>query len=141
MTSPTPSTRRPAIARLLAAITALYACVLAFATHYPKPDDLLGPNAPSDKTLHFLAYATLASLAGSALLASGRPWRSWAARLGVGLAGFGIADEVTQPWFRRHADPIDWVYDCIGIGIGIGLVAVACLGAWMARDRAGKDAT
>jgi VanZ family protein len=44
------------------------------------------------------------------------------APLAIALASFGAIDEITQPFFRRHADPLDWVYDCIGIGIGIAAV-------------------
>ena len=105
--------------RLLAAALAAYMGLLVFATHYPRPEELLGPNPPSDKTLHFVAYAVLAVLAAATWLTA----RRTASR---GIATLAIAvDEVTQPFFRRHADPLDWVYDCIGIAIGITLVAVA----------------
>ena len=108
--------------RLLAAATVAYMGALVFATHYPRPEELLGPNAPSDKTLHFVAYAVFAALAGATWLTLRRTAHRSIATLAVTLAAFGVADEITQPFFRRHADPLDWVYDCIGIAIGIATV-------------------
>lgn len=112
------------LARMLAAATAIYTLVLVFATHYPKPDELLGPNAPSDKMLHFLAYSALAILAGATVAMAGR----WSVRgglsLAVGLAVFGAVDEITQPFFSRDAEPLDWAYDCIGVAGGLLVVAV-----------------
>jgi VanZ family protein len=114
--------------RLLAAATGVYACVLVFMTHYPKPEELLGRNPPSDKTLHFLAYGVLAGLAAATLATTARGLPRGIARLAAGLAVFGAIDEVTQPLFSRAADPLDWVYDCIGITAGLAIVA-ACTAA------------
>ena len=113
------------MARLLAVATVAYTGVLVFATHYPRPEELLGPNAPTDKTLHFVAYAVLAGLACATWLTARRTASRGLATLAIALAAFGAVDEVTQPFFRRHADPLDWVYDCGGIAIGLALVAVA----------------
>lgn len=114
------------IPRLLAAALAAYTGLLVFATHYPRPEELLGPNPPSDKTLHFVAYAVLAALACATWLTARRTAGRGLATLAIALAGFGFLDEVTQPLFRRHADPLDWVYDCVGIALGIAaVVAVA----------------
>lgn len=112
-------------ARPLAVLTAGYVLVLLFATHYPRPEELLGPKPPSDKTLHFLAYATLGILAAATLAAAGRwAWRG-VASLAVGLAIFAGLDELTQPAFGRSAELLDWGYDLIGLAVGIGLVALA----------------
>ena len=35
---------------------------------------------------------------------------------------FAAIDEVTQPWFGRFAEPLDWVYDLIGLAAGIAAV-------------------
>ncbi|MGI9177030.1 MAG: VanZ family protein [Pirellulales bacterium] len=113
------------LARMLATATAIYTFVLVFATHYPKPEELLGPNAPSDKMLHFMAYAALAILAGATLAMASRWSMRTALVLALGLAAFGAVDEITQPFFSRDAEPLDWVYDCIGV-VG-GLLAVAVL--------------
>jgi VanZ family protein len=42
----------------------------------------------------------------------------------LALAAFAVLDEATQPVFGRHADPLDWVYDCIGLTAGLVLVAI-----------------
>jgi VanZ family protein len=112
--------------RLAATATVAYTVVLVFATHYPKPRELLGANAPSDKTLHVLAYAVLAALVGLTLAAAGR-WTGGAiTRAAIGMAIFGGLDELTQPlpWFRRAADPLDWVFDLGGIALGLAAVAL-----------------
>lgn len=126
---------RDRLARLLAAATVAYAVVLVLATHYPRPQDFLGPNPPSDKTLHFLAYATLASLAGGTLVVARRWSGRWMARLAAWCAAFAVVDEATQPFFSRAADPLDWVYDCLGIAMGLATIAVATAIVRRARDR------
>lgn len=125
MPAATDSARRHAYAWPLAALTAAYGIVLVFATHYPKPEDLLGPNPPSDKTLHFVAYGLLGAMVSASLAAAGR-WsvRTAAATL-VGLAAFAAIDEATQPLFGRHADVLDWVYDLVGLAAGLAVAAVA----------------
>ncbi|NCX97690.1 MAG: VanZ family protein [Planctomycetia bacterium] len=119
--------------RPLAGLTAAYTGVLVFATHYPRPEQLLGTNLPADKTLHFLAYGALGLLAAALVAVSGR----WSARrvaaLAAGLAAFAAIDEVTQPWFGRSADPLDWVYDLIGLAAGIA--AIAALNALLRSSR------
>jgi VanZ family protein len=120
--------------RLLAVATVAYTGLLVCATHHPRPEDLLGPSPPSDKTLHFIAYAVLAGLTSATWLTARRRARLGIAPLAIALAAFGAVDEVTQPFFRRHADPLDWVYDCIGIAIGIAaVVAVVAVVAWARR--------
>jgi VanZ family protein len=110
-------------ARLLAAATAAYSVVLVAATHYPKPEEFLGPNAPSDKLLHFMAYGVLGLLAAATLLAYGRWNPRSSLKLLVALALAAIVDEATQPLCSRAADPLDWVFDVIGLAIGIALIA------------------
>lgn len=107
---------------VLAAATAAYTALLVAATHYPKPERLLGRNPPSDKLLHFMAYGVLGALAAAALRSRGRWSGRTIAALAGGLAVFAAIDEVTQPFFARAADPLDWVFDCIGIAGGILLV-------------------
>ena len=125
------------IARALAAATALYTGVLVFATHYPKPEEFLGSNAPSDKMLHVIAYGLLSFLAAAALAAKG----GWTARrvaaLAAGLAAFGVIDEITQPLFSRSAEPLDWVCDCVGIAAGLLIVAATVAGLRASRSARG----
>jgi len=123
MPAAAPDSWRP-FARPLAVLTAGYVLVLLFATHYPRPEELLGPKLPSDKTLHFLAYATLGLLAAATLAAAGRWSRGSVASLAVGLAIFAGLDELTQPAFGRTAEFLDWIWDLIGLVIGSALVAV-----------------
>jgi VanZ family protein len=108
--------------RPLAGLTAAYTGLLVFATHYPNPEQFLGPNPPSDKTLHFLAYGALGLLAAALLAVSGRWSPRRVAVLAVGLAIFAAIDEATQPLFGRSAEPLDWVYDLIGLAAGIGVI-------------------
>ena len=124
--------RRPGAgwpARLLAAATVGYTAVLLWATHHPQPQRLLGQNPPSDKLLHVWAYAVLGGLVAATLAEAGRLSLRGAAMAAAALAAFGAGDELTQPlpWFRRTADPVDWVFDLVGIATG--LAAGAALAA------------
>ena len=63
--------------RPLALATACYVFVLLAATHYPRPQEILerfGGNAPTDKTMHVVAYGVLGLLAAATLAAWGH-WR------------------------------------------------------------------
>ena len=108
--------------RFVVAATAAYAAVLVFATHYPKPEELVGGRLPSDKLMHFVAYGLLGFLAALVLRARGRLVGQFAPLLGAGLAAWCVIDEATQPFFGRHADPLDWLYDVVGLAVGIGAV-------------------
>jgi len=136
---PTPHAASPRLrgrlARGLAALTAAYTMVLVWATHYPKPEQFLGANPPSDKTLHLLAYGALALLAAGTIALAGRWTAARGAGLGAALAAFAVVDELTQPLFARDAEPLDWVFDCLGIGIGIAAVAMAVAGVRILRGR------
>jgi VanZ family protein len=122
-------------ARVFATATIVYACILVFMTHYPKPGEFerfLG--ATPDKTLHFLAYGVLAMLSAGTLATAGRWVPPAVGRLAAALAALGVVDEATQPLFSRAADPLDWVYDCVGIAAGLAVVA-ACMFAVAAARR------
>jgi VanZ family protein len=135
-TPPAPSTRiRGRLARLLAALTAAYTLVLVLATHYPRPEEFLGKNPPSDKALHFMAYGALAVLAAGTLAVARRWTTARAAGLGAFLATFAAIDEVTQPLFSRAAEPLDWVSDCTGIGLGLAGVALVVAVVRLVRGR------
>jgi len=111
--------------RLLALATGLYAAVLTFATHYPKPDELIGRKLPSDKLLHFVAYGVFGLLAAALIRSRGTLDLRSATILGAGLAAWAVIDEITQPLFARAAEPLDWVCDCLGLAAGIGIVLVS----------------
>ncbi len=110
----------------LLAVTLGYAVFLVWATHYPRPGDLLGPSPPPDKLLHFIAYGLLGFLVAATVATTGRWSRRGIVLLAVGLAIAAGADEATQPLFDRAADVLDWVYDIIGLFVGLTIVAVAC---------------
>ena len=113
--------------RVLDLLAAVYACVLVSATHHPKPAEIVGPNAPGDKTLHLIAYTLLGGAVAAAVASRGGwNWRS-AATVFVALALFAAADEITQPLFGRFADILDWAYDELGLVAGIGAVTAAAL--------------
>jgi VanZ family protein len=127
----------PRLLRPLAALTGAYTGLLVFATHYPKPEQLLGTNLPSDKTLHFLAYGALGLLAAALVAVSGRWSAQRVAALAAGLVAFAAIDEVTQPWFGRFAEPLDWVYDLIGLAAGIGVIVALNATIRSSRTRPG----
>ena len=124
--------------RLIALATAAYAGVLVFATHYPKPEELVGGRLPSDKLLHFVAYGLLGLLAALMLRARGRLAGQTAPLLAAGLAAWAVIDEATQPLFGRAADPLDWVYDVIGIALGIAIVVALNAMITSSRARPGR---
>lgn len=120
----------------LAFLAVAYAVTLVLATHYPKPDQLLGRYGHADKILHFVAYFLLAMLVAAAVWGAGRwSWRA-AVAVAITLAAFGAVDEITQPYFSRTADVLDWAADCAGIAVGILLVATASW-AWGRGSRRG----
>jgi len=109
-------------------LAAAYTCILLYATHHPRPAELVGPNAPGDKSLHLIAYTLLGGLVAAAFASRGGWGWHAAAALFVPLALFAAADEITQPLFGRFADGVDWAFDELGLVAGIGLVTVA---AWL----------
>ena len=127
-------------AGILAVITAGYTGVLVWATHHPKPQSIVGSNPPSDKLLHVWAYAVLGLLVALSLAAAGRLSRRAVLTAAAGLAVFAALDEATQPlpWFRRTADPVDWLFDVAGLGLGM-IVVMAGAGGFRGRHAAGPN--
>ena len=94
----------------------IYWLVLATATHYPRVRLPRVENA--DKIAHFLAYAALAFLVAWAFPSGWKPMRNlYMAFLFV--ASYGAIDELTQPYFNRHADWYDWLADLAGAFFGV----------------------
>ena len=124
---PPPDALPGPVQRGLDLLAAAYTCLLVYATHHPRPGELIGPKAPGDKTLHVVAYTLLGGVVAAAVASRGRwTWRSAAALL-VALALFAAVDEITQPLFGRFADILDWAFDELGLVVGIGAVTVATL--------------
>jgi VanZ family protein len=120
----------------LAVVAVAYAVTLVLATHYPKPEQLLGRYGHADKLLHFVAYFLLAVFVAAAVWGAGRWSRRAALIVAIALAAFGAVDEMTQPLFGRTADMLDWAADCAGIAVGILLVAITS-SAWGRGSRRG----
>lgn len=117
-------------------LAAAYAITLVLATHYPKPEQLLGRYGHADKLLHVVAYFLLAVFVATAVWGAGRWSRRAAVVVAIALAGFGAIDEITQPLFGRTADVLDWAADCAGISAGILLVAITS-SVWARGSRQG----
>ena len=121
---PHPDSPRPGLRRMVEATTLLYAVALEVATHWPYDPAgylrimLRTQRPPSDKTLHFIAYAILAALLWAcARLRAAAPLRATAWVIAV-IAVWAAVDEATQPFFYRAAEPLDWVYDMVGAALG-----------------------
>ncbi len=92
------------------ALLAFYWILCATATHIPMPPGT-DPFQLADKVVHFLMYGLLALIFGLRF----RP--SFVAALI--LASYAVADELTQPFFGRSAEWLDWLADCAGIAVGL----------------------
>lgn len=118
---------------LLATATFFYWVALTILMHMPLPPALHDPKPtlPTDKTVHLVLYAGLAT----ALLltleqrARVRPTTRPATRFGRATAIFafcavhGYLEELTQPLTGRTYDLADFAADCIGASIALA----ACL--------------
>jgi VanZ family protein len=125
--------------RLALRCLVVYWLLLILGTHWPQ--DLLagaGQLMPSDKRLHFMAYAGLAGLLAVVLMLRNdrserpakriRPVLFWSlVALAVAVA-FGLVDEATQPWTGRDFEWADWWADICGATAG---AAVAVLAIWL----------
>jgi VanZ family protein len=85
------------------------------ATHVRLRLPPTGQIPSSDKTLHFVGYLGLGLIVLLTLHARsvrGRRRNRWM----VGwLLTYAVLDEMTQPWFGRHAAFADWVADLLGV--------------------------
>jgi len=81
----------------------------------------------SDKTLHLVGFAGLASAFGMTLLAFGVPRRRRLILLFTVMLAYGAVDELTQPLAGRTADIEDWLFDAAGTFIAAGLVEAIAL--------------
>lgn len=116
---------------LILAVTAVYWLLIFGGTH------AAGSALPSvgnlDKLAHGGAFAGLAFLLCGSMACFWRPGPAlYAANIAV-VAGYGIADELTQMLVKdRSADPLDWLADVMGAIAGTFLFALAArlLGRW-----------
>jgi len=113
--------------RILELVTLGYACILEVATHWPYDPAaylrlmLRTGRPPSDKSLHFVAYAILAALVWACTRLRGLAAPRATLAVIAMVAIWAAVDEVTQPFFYRAAEPLDWVYDMAGAAIGCAI--------------------
>jgi hypothetical protein len=81
-------------------------------THLPLKGVALGS---ADKGLHAIGYAGLATAFWAALAGFGLTRRQRVGLILPVLLLYGVADELTQPWFGREAELLDWVADATGV--------------------------
>ncbi len=122
-----------------ASVTAVYTLALVLGTHLPDDHNTVTTAirlSDNDRAAHFLAYFGLAVLAFGLCRVAAKPHRvaPWL----IGLAAFGAVDELTQPWFGRTAEWLDWTAD-LG-GLTTGLLAVGCWDRFV-RSRSSKGAS
>jgi VanZ family protein len=123
--------------RLGMTVLAVYWLLLVLGTHLPRLPraDLLSSDI--DKVCHFLAYSGLAFLCALAWFiarSASRPLNIWHfVIIVVGLATYGVIDEVTQPWVGRSCELGDWVADLSGAAFGVVCFSAArSLSRWFA---------
>ena len=119
----TMSTRIQSMRMGLGILVAGYWLALFVATHVPHvPAAFAMPGA--DKWEHLGAYATLAFLlAGRQCVCHRVDWKSLC-RIALGVALYGVFDELTQIPVGRHADVADWLADVFGCLFGLALFAI-----------------
>jgi VanZ family protein len=117
-----------AVAAVLAGGAWLTALVL---THKPP-----GPGsgvAVNDKLAHFLMYGALTAVLWRAWRIFGRSRRRRITTLAPLMLIYGAVDELTQPWFGRSAEWLDWLADAAGVAAALALCELAL--AWRRRRR------
>ena len=88
----------------------------------------------SDKTLHLVGFAGLATVFGVTMLAYGVPRRRRLLWLFAVMLLYAAFDELTQPLTGRTADFHDWLFDAAGTTIAAGLTESL---AWVVKPSAG----
>jgi VanZ family protein len=104
-------------------VAAIYWVTLFILTHLP-PDKIPKTNV-SDKTEHLVSYGLLAA----ALHLSCWPKRWSILKTALLILAtcmlYGAFDEITQPYFGRTCDIVDWLADSSGASISILLMSLA----------------
>jgi VanZ family protein len=111
----------------------LYWLAMFVGTHWPKlPLPQVDSPLRIDKILHFSGYLGLAVLLFGSIYLNRRPASLLRAAVVVALiiAGYGVLDELTQPYFGRFASWTDWFADLAGCAVGL-----ACVVYWVRGTR------
>lgn len=114
-----------------------YWLTAAVLTHLPPRLTVPNPFPSADRVLHFATYFGLAIAVAWGFAEKSSYFQRLFNRgelkkvclvLAAALAVWGALDELTQPFVRRYADPIDWLADVAGIVAGL-----ACWGLLRGR--------
>ena len=96
-----------------------YWFVLFTATHWPRPPELAAV-VGSDKMAHLAGYAVLTFLLAQVLAPRHQRLTPAAyAAIAAAIAGYGIVDELLQPFVGRYAEWGDWAADVAGAAVGL----------------------
>jgi VanZ family protein len=113
--------RRTAVFWLAALV--LYWLVLFIGTHLPT-QKVSGVAMANDKAIHATAYAVLTTLVCIAWRRiGGSPGLLGRLVIAAGVLTYGAIDEISQPYFGRSCDLMDWIAD--GAGVTLALVVDA----------------
>ncbi|HEX8325186.1 MAG TPA: VanZ family protein [Tepidisphaeraceae bacterium] len=124
------------IAWIAWATVALYVLVAVCLTHMPQPPDMIIEEV-GDKKLHTAGYFLYAALIYTAAGLTWPRFRGLSLTVVLLLALWAAADEITQPYFGRSADVMDWRADMIGVIAAV--VVLALLRFVAARRRTAAD--
>lgn len=122
---------------MIAWICALVWTLAFAATHMPGNDV---PDFPrvSDGMLHLLGYGGLTGMAWLTLWAYGQPMGRRILVCVMLLPLYGVFDELTQSYFHRTADVVDWMHDCLGTAISLVCCELGVLTFRKGRPRGGE---
>lgn len=127
-----PMTGRAWLKIALAIVLASYWISMFVGTHLPRMPQAF--EGQSDKVLHLVGYGGLAVCLLANLLLSRQPTLRNVALLWLLIGGYGVFDEVTQPFVGRHCDIEDWFADMTGGAAGL-LLLWLCSRLLMNRSR------
>lgn len=108
----------------------LVLAILSFAAAFVAshiPADKLGDVEVSDKTLHLVGYLGLAGMLMLTMIGFGKARAARVLLTMAAMAAYGAADEITQPYFQRNGDVMDFAADMIGSVAAIALVELVVL--------------
>lgn len=115
------SSRYDRVTIALSILLAGYWLSMFVGTHIPRVPQVLAEQG--DKTLHLCAYGGLGVLLLSWRISVAPATLRMIVIAWFVIAGYGIFDEITQPFFGRFCDAGDWIADMIGTTIAFALTA------------------
>ena len=104
------------------ATVAVYVLVALCLTHMPKPPTELTANF-RDKTLHSVGYFLYGGVLYCAAGLSFPRFRWLTLTVVLGLAIWAALDEITQGYFHRDPDVLDWLADMRGVLVAVVLLS------------------